>query len=378
MSHRTDEVAIIQPYEELKMLKSDLPRLRIRDHVKALIISGRLSPDTEIPSTRKLAALWSVDAATVHAALSDLVKERLLIRRHGKGTFVADRIKRLHRVGLYTNLSSFTDPAKWFSRSVLAQLKKKLFERGIDVHVWMDPRSANERKGVWTALESSARNKEIQGLIMVETTSQSLKWAQALPIAISAVTPLNLPFAVNFNAHQFFELGLRALADRGCKNVGLITVHPTGEAYKEYYSELVNMAEAFGLRVRNNWIRIPESPDGITTTELSRFGYRQFHKLWSLRERPDGLLIEPDNVVEGALMAMLQRGVSAPDDIKLVLHRNQSYDYICPFKATQIVTSEESYADALILQIERQVAGEQSAPIRLPFEVIECDGEKIP
>ncbi len=192
MSHRTDEVAIIQPYEELKMLKSDLPRLRIRDHVKALIISGRLSPDTEIPSTRKLAALWSVDAATVHAALSDLVKERLLIRRHGKGTFVADRIKRLHRVGLYTNLSSFTDPAKWFSRSVLAQLKKKLFERGIDVHVWMDPRSANERKGVWTALESSARNKEIQGLIMVETTSQSLKWAQALPIAISAVTPLNL------------------------------------------------------------------------------------------------------------------------------------------------------------------------------------------
>lgn len=373
---RDNDDITMEPYARMQIRNSDLPRLRIRDHVKALIVAGKLAPGAEIPSTRRLAALWTVDVATVHAALSDLVKERLVIRRHGKGTFVAQKIKRLHRVGLYVNMTSLSDPTKWFVRSVLVEIQKHLMAQGIDVQAWMDPRPKKDRKTVWTDLEASARRKEIQGLILLDCDSDILKWAQALPIPLAGITPLKLPFAVNCDWSQLFELGMRRLAAQGCRSLGLITVHPMVAAYENYYKQLLEMAEHYNLKIKNSWIRIPPDSAGVGGFELARYGYREFHALWDQSSRPDGLIIEPDIVVEGAMMAMLQRGVSVPDDIKIVFHRNGSHEYLCPFPATQVITSEKDYATALVEQIERQVAGEVCESTSISYHLVDYPGEK--
>ena len=375
MSRNEDDITI-EPYAKMLIRNSDLPRLRIRDHVKALIVAGELAPGMEIPSTRRLAALWGVDAATVHAALSDLVKERLVIRRHGKGTFVAQKIKRLHRVGLYIDMASLSDPTKWFVRSVLVEIQRQLMARGVTVQAWMDPRPKADQGTVWTDLEASARRKEIQGLILLDCTLPILKWAQALPIPLAAITPEKLPFAISCDSTQLFELGMRKLAADGCRSLGLITVHPMVAVYENYYKQLIERAECHGLKIKNSWIRIPPGPIGIAGFELARFGYRAFHALWDQANRPDGLIIEPDIVAEGAMMAMLQRGVRVPEDIKVVFHRNESHEYLCPFPATQVITSEKDYAAALIEQVERQVAGEVCEMKSISYQLVDYPGEK--
>jgi GntR family transcriptional regulator len=61
--------------------------------IKALILqslqSGEWKPAEAIPSEMELAARYSVSQGTVRKAIDELALEKLLIRRQGKGTFVA-------------------------------------------------------------------------------------------------------------------------------------------------------------------------------------------------------------------------------------------------------------------------------------------------
>jgi GntR family transcriptional regulator / MocR family aminotransferase len=57
--------------------------------VRTLILAGRLSPGSRLPSTRTLASELNVSRNTVLLAFDQLMSEGYLITRHGSGTFVA-------------------------------------------------------------------------------------------------------------------------------------------------------------------------------------------------------------------------------------------------------------------------------------------------
>lgn len=59
------------------------------DYLKEKIILGEFKPGEQIPSEPKLAEQFSVSRLTVRSAISELVNEKLLYRRHGLGTFVS-------------------------------------------------------------------------------------------------------------------------------------------------------------------------------------------------------------------------------------------------------------------------------------------------
>ena len=51
--------------------------------------SGEWGPGDAIPSESELAARFSVSQGTVRKAIDEMAAENLLVRRQGKGTFVA-------------------------------------------------------------------------------------------------------------------------------------------------------------------------------------------------------------------------------------------------------------------------------------------------
>jgi DNA-binding LacI/PurR family transcriptional regulator len=214
----------------------------------------------------------------------------------------------------------------------------------------------------------------MQGVILVDCTGATLKWAQSLPLPLSALSMAKFgPYGVHKDTRGMMEIAMQSLAERGCKSAGLITVHPMSSTYEPYYNDLIEMAARFGLRLKNSWIRIPDT--GIVGFELARFGYQAFHELWSQPERPDGLLIEPDIVAEGAVSAILELGVQIPSQLQLVLHRNENHEYICPFPTAHLLTSEKACAEALVTQIERQVSGQEVTPIYIPSHISHHPGE---
>ncbi len=62
---------------------------RIQEYIAELILSGKLAPDTKIQSERDFSDDLGVSRMTVRRALTELVNEGLLERKHGSGTYVA-------------------------------------------------------------------------------------------------------------------------------------------------------------------------------------------------------------------------------------------------------------------------------------------------
>jgi len=63
--------------------------VRIQEYIAELILSGKLLPESKIQSERDFSEQLGVSRMTVRRALTELVSEGLLERRHGSGTYVA-------------------------------------------------------------------------------------------------------------------------------------------------------------------------------------------------------------------------------------------------------------------------------------------------
>lgn len=64
--------------------------MQIRDHLVRRLVDGSWSPGMLIPSEMELARQLEVSQGTVRKALDTMTADNLLIRRQGKGTFVAE------------------------------------------------------------------------------------------------------------------------------------------------------------------------------------------------------------------------------------------------------------------------------------------------
>jgi GntR family transcriptional regulator len=63
--------------------------LRIQEYIADLILSGKLAPESKIQSEREFSDELGVSRMTVRRAITELVNEGMLERKHGSGTYVA-------------------------------------------------------------------------------------------------------------------------------------------------------------------------------------------------------------------------------------------------------------------------------------------------
>jgi len=90
-------------------IESSIPQyIQIADSLLDQIESGELAPGSRLPSERTLSELFDVNRLTLRRALSRLEAHGLIIRKHGKGNFIAEpKIERQTR-----QLISFTNGIK--------------------------------------------------------------------------------------------------------------------------------------------------------------------------------------------------------------------------------------------------------------------------
>jgi GntR family transcriptional regulator len=90
-------------------IESSIPQyIQIADSLLDQIESGELAPGSRLPSERTLSELFDVNRLTLRRALSRLEANGLIIRKHGKGNYIAEpKIERQTR-----QLISFTNGIK--------------------------------------------------------------------------------------------------------------------------------------------------------------------------------------------------------------------------------------------------------------------------
>ena len=187
-----------------------------------------------------------------------------------------------------------------------------------------------------------------------------------------------IPTGVHGAIEQFIELSLQELARQGCRSVGLIApIDPTGgpnpdgtpSSWMGMLEHFIAVASDLNLHLKNSWMRTCPSCDWMQKRTQNQFGYEEFLQLWSQPEKPEGLVVFSDTVVSGAVMAIREKQVRVPEELKLVLHKNETIELFCPMPATFVVESERETARALIEQIQKQFRGESCEPISLPFKI---------
>jgi DNA-binding LacI/PurR family transcriptional regulator len=348
------------------------------DHLRRMIVSGELPVGTRLPAAQTLAEHWKSNTFTVHKALSSLVKEGLLSRRPRVGTIVAARRPALHSVGIYCDgryLASGREQS--YTLAVLAALQTQLAERSVQITLWMDPRPEREQRKPWPALNRIIRNRRIQGLIAPLVNDCDLTWLRKLPVPLACHRRDGHPGEVHSDLRGLVAMGVRQLARRGCRRIGILsTVEAEAEAGKtlppdlaDYYQHFQQLVVEHGLETRPQWICAPRSYQYAK----EKWGYERFRQLWSEAEHPEGLIVFSDVAVRGVVTAILERRVSVPQELKLVMHRNREVGLVCPLPADWVEFRAVETADALVAQLERQLAGEPANPIVLPAKLIEAE-----
>ncbi|OGO70031.1 MAG: hypothetical protein A2Z49_07610 [Chloroflexi bacterium RBG_19FT_COMBO_56_12] len=63
--------------------------VQIQEYIAELILTGKIPPETKLPSEREFSQELGVSRMTVRRSITELVNEGILERRHGSGTYVA-------------------------------------------------------------------------------------------------------------------------------------------------------------------------------------------------------------------------------------------------------------------------------------------------
>ncbi|MEQ1771820.1 MAG: GntR family transcriptional regulator [Devosia sp.] len=99
--------------------------LQLKRWIEDAVARGAIKPGDALPSERDLATRVDVSRVTVRKAVQHLVREGLLIQRHGSGTFVAPHPNRVEQ-----SLSQLTSFAEDMARRGMA-LRSVWLDRGL-------------------------------------------------------------------------------------------------------------------------------------------------------------------------------------------------------------------------------------------------------
>ena len=352
---------------------------QITQYLRGEIISGKWSPGSQLPPIKAMAQQFGTNYRTVHIALTPLVKEGLIVRVHGSGTYVRERPSQLICAGLYHSQNIWSQSHSRFHQTVSSAVQELLSKEKIDTAVLIDSRPEERQTTPMPALVQAIERREIQCLIVSMAFPISIRAIERLPIPTSfASDATTLPSYVSHDHKQMIRSALGELKRLGARSAGLIShlASNPAEADRVFHHRNIAFFETFheaaaqhGLEVRKEWIVVPESFSGIS----EQLGYDEFKKLWSLPQRPDGLFVFPDVLARGVTVAMLEAGIRVPDELKVVMHRNVEVEFLNPLPVSWIEANARDTAAALVEQVQRQLRGEKIEPIFLGYRLIPAD-----
>lgn len=281
-------------------------------------MSGEMPVGTQLPSHRELALGYDVSIITINKALSGLVSEGVLYSRVGRGTFVAVRpapagIRAGQTLGFV--LRDLSSP--FFSLVAhAAQQRADALGYGL-----LFSSSSNRLDREEEQLRR-LRDLGVNGLIIVSMSRtyrisepiQELHQAGFPYVMVSYTDGANVPF-IGMDLDAAGYIAGRHLIDSGRKRIGYIgdkfgsiMCELRGRGYRRAVQEsglIVDPAFQFEYPFEGEW-------------NDYRSGYAIGERVAALSDRPDAMFVFNDLGALGFQDAVLDRGISVPDDIAIV------------------------------------------------------------
>ena len=338
-----------------------VPRRRgqISQHFRHQILTGALKAGEQLPAQTELARQFQVSPVTVQRSLDILARQGFIRTHRRSGTFVAERLPHLHRYGLVF-VDTPENPDTWtLFHTAIANEGTKLARRngirmaayhGVDGHV---------DSGDYQQLLDDVREGTLGGIILAAYPSALLSTPLLqnpdLPrVAIMGLPPIAGIPRVFGDIEQLVDRALDYLAAQGRRRVAIVAPHGM---YTHCPGHFLPALRQRGLPAEPWWIQIidrrpPEAANHCICL-LMRPGQT---------DRPDGLLVLDDHLVEHACAGLVAAGVRVPDDVTVVAQCNFPWPPPAVLPVKRIGFDVGHMLAACVDSINRQRRGETVEP----------------
>lgn len=339
-------------------------------------IAQEMSVGEQLESEEKLAKRLAVSVITVREALWILAGEGVVVRQHGRGTFVGDPSKKDRHVAVLIERDIAHPRLSHFFLNVTQQVRAFLEGEGHRVQIYigrLQPGESSETLTCQGFLEDAEADK-LSGVVAVYALPHA-SWTELLEDRNIPLVGIGLRHRhmIDTDYESMVEAGFRSLVENGRRKIACLgwnrdPADPGGEADggKPYERALAKAFEKFGIEPRAGWLRNDLHP------VQAGAGWEEFREAWAASdEKPDGLFIMDEFLFRDAATAILDLGIRVPEDLMVVTQANLGSDILYPFPVVGLVVDPEAVALRLAQMLDTLLSGEPVEDSRLvyPFEV---------
>jgi DNA-binding LacI/PurR family transcriptional regulator len=304
-------------------------------------LAETLGPDAKLPTVIQLRDQLGVSVATLNSALTELEAQRVIRRKHGVGIYVSPRIRQ-RTVCLICDPSFFrVSGASPFWNLFVDRVRQRAeAEREeFSFHFTADDPTvmAGEASSspLQSALVNDITNGRVDGILCVGVLEPTMEWIDAHQIPIVAFAGPG-PYIVGIDSHEMIRLGVKALAEKGCRRIAYWSPVAPYRASPQNLPLNPKKLEVFARSL--SAASLPLYPELIEQNEAlatlptyhtqshQEQGYNLVMKIFGPesdpRTRPDGILSADDMQTQGALTALQRLGIRVGEEVQIATHAN--------------------------------------------------------
>lgn len=294
---------------------------QIADEMRSQIIRGQSGPGEKLPTFDELVECFDTSRSIVQMAVGQL-RDQGFVRSDGRrGMFVEDHPPHLYRYGILfpghpgdAHWSRFNSALTQEATRLAAQTPGYRFECYFDLH-------KNALNNGIDRLLDDVRQETLAGLMVMPFCDQAVNHPiikqSGIPVLhfFGSIESGRLPSLTTDHNDYLTKIVLPKLKANGANRIASVSMaeHPT--------AGLMSMIQSAGLQTRKSWIQYVSRDYPETIRRI----------IWLLYElpvdqRPDGLLILDDNLIEHVMLGLNDCDLSVGKDVHVFAQYNWPSD----------------------------------------------------
>ena len=290
---------------------------KITESILKQILSGKLKPGGRIPTYDEMEKRYAVSRATLQQVINKLKRDGFVFSSGRRGTYISQRPPHLFRYGIV--FPAVERESNRFWTALKNECARISAGRVIDIVLYEDV-DEHVDNAVYQELIYDIESSRLAGLIFVSDPHRVVEAPHFESHSIPKVSIFESTrpdaYLVDTDDLSFLNKSLDWMKKRNRSRIAVIS-HPDQQVLEEFQGAVSKR----GLKTNPYW-SIPISldhPETATYVVGLLFSGSQ-------EERPDGLIVADDNLVEYVQKALVGMDLRIPEDLEILVHCNWPWE----------------------------------------------------
>lgn len=294
------------PSDQVPVLAGRPEATRAAQYIVRAIHSGGLRKGDKMPSQQELCAATGFSNNAMTAAMKVLVAHGILKRSVRVGSVIVDpegAVRGLWRVGVAALSATASQP---YYGELFHRVQSHLQNAGCVTYAYIrddrSPADAANTIAAFNYLTDDIKRRPLDGLLDLTSLSGEDwgKWQHHGLAMVHAGAWEDAPAGIVIEQGEFARQAVRALSDRGCQRLGIVSIGKPVRGYERFWSGFVQGLKEIGLpaSLAQQW-HGGEGPTGGREVARALLALAQ-------NKRPQGLVVTDDRVAMGLAATLVQ------------------------------------------------------------------------